>query len=58
MTASTFMCGGGNKGWKATFGWIIKNSDNAEKVLEWNYQNADGRVVSNDNRYAAIFAGV
>lgn len=57
MTASTFMCGGGNKGWKATFGWIIKNSDNAEKVLEWNYQNADGRAVSNDTRYAAIFAG-
>lgn len=57
MTASPFMCGGGNKGWKASFDWIIKNSDNAGKVLEGNYQSAGGRAVSNDTRYAAIFAG-
>lgn len=58
MTASPFMCGGGNKGWKASFYWIIKNSDNAGKVLEGNYQNPGEHSVSSDNRYAAIFAGV
>lgn len=57
MTASTFMCGGGNKGWTPNFDWIIANADRAESVLEGKYKNADERAGNNDNRYAAIFAG-
>lgn len=57
MTASTFMCGGGNKGWTPNFDWIIANADRAESVLEGKYKNADGRAGDNDKRYAAIFAG-
>lgn len=58
MTSSTFMCGGGNKGWTPNFDWIIANADRAESVLEGKYKNADERAGNNDNRYAAIFAGV
>lgn len=58
MIATPFLCGKGDKGWTATFDWIIKNEDNARKVLEGQYQNIGCRAESNDTRYAAIFAGV
>ena len=32
----------GNKGWKATFDWLIDNDKNMAKVLEGNYDNKGG----------------
>ena len=35
---STFLCGGGERGWKADFDWLIATS-NMQKVLEGKYDN-------------------
>jgi hypothetical protein len=32
-----FLCGGGERGWKATFDWFISNHRNVYRVLEGNY---------------------
>ena len=38
--ASDFICGGGEKGWKADFDWLI-HPDNITKVLEGKYDNGN-----------------
>lgn len=45
IVASDFCCGGGKDGWRASFLWIVKNDENATKVLEGTYDNrqANGR---------------
>lgn len=37
MSESAFLNGKNNSGWRASFDWIIKNQDNALKVLEGKY---------------------
>ena len=39
MESSAFLKGGNDRGWKASFDWIIANEDNALKVLEGKYDN-------------------
>ena len=39
IAASDFCKGGGDKGWKADFDWIIANDSNYTKVLEGRYDN-------------------
>jgi len=39
MEASDFLKGNNKFGWKASFDWVIKNSDNWMKILEGNYDN-------------------
>lgn len=36
---SDFLCGLNDRGWKADFDWLMKNSDNISKVLEGKYDN-------------------
>lgn len=48
----------GRTGWKADFGWIVKNDDNYVKVMEGNYDNRrptarDTGAVSGPSRYDA-----
>lgn len=38
---SRFCCGHSDQKWKATFDWIMKNENNAVKVLEGQYDNKD-----------------
>ena len=38
VAASVFLCGGGERGWKADFDWLIDPS-NMQKVLEGKYDN-------------------
>ncbi len=45
---SSFLNGGGNKGWKADFDWIF-GPDNFRKVLEGKYQDAESFTVSATN---------
>ena len=35
--ATPFLAGGGNRGWQASFDWLIANRSNARKVLEGQY---------------------
>ena len=46
IEASDFCKGNGSTGWKATFDWIIENSDNAVKVIEGKYSNIGGSHVA------------
>ncbi len=46
IEASDFCKGNSSTGWKATFDWIIDNSDNAVKVLEGKYSNTGGSNVA------------
>ena len=39
MEASDFLKGYNKYGWKATFDWVFKNSENWIKILEGNYDN-------------------
>ena len=39
MEASDFCCGVNNRGWTASFDWIISNDNNYVKVLEGRYDN-------------------
>jgi hypothetical protein len=43
MEASDFLKGNNRTGWKATFDWVFKNSDNWMKILEGNYDNQINR---------------
>ena len=38
VSASAFLCGGGERGWKADFDWLIGTS-NMQKVLEGKYDD-------------------
>ncbi|MCL1861988.1 MAG: hypothetical protein FWF78_00290 [Defluviitaleaceae bacterium] len=38
VAASIFLCGGGDRGWKADFDWLISPA-NMQKVLEGKYNN-------------------
>jgi len=38
VAASSFLCGGGDRGWKADFDWLISPA-NMQKVLEGKYDN-------------------
>lgn len=39
---SSFLCGGNNNGWTASFDWIFENGSNWVKVMEGNYDNDRG----------------
>jgi len=39
LGGSDFCCGKNDKGWKATFDWIIENDNNSLKVLEGKYDS-------------------
>lgn len=56
ITKTPFLCGQNNRGWKAEFDWIIKNDDNAVRVLEGKYSNSTGRRPTSENPYS-MFAG-
>lgn len=43
INSSKFCQGHGNTGWKATYDWIISNSENSIKVLEGKYDGHIGR---------------
>ena len=38
VASSSFLCGGGDRGWKADYDWLI-TPDNMQKVLEGKYDN-------------------
>ena len=38
--ASHFLCGGGERGWKADFDWVMRD-DHLTKILEGSYDNTD-----------------
>lgn len=40
-----FLCGGGDRGWKATFDWMIGNDENATRVLEGAYDDTPAGAV-------------
>jgi len=37
IAASPFLCGQNDRGWRASFDWLIRNDDNWRKVLEGKY---------------------
>lgn len=41
MNASGFLGGANDRGWKASFDWIISNATNSAKVLEGKYDNRE-----------------
>ena len=43
LNTSEFCKGNNNTGWKATYDWIVSNTDNALKVLEGKYDGKIGR---------------
>ena len=43
VSASIFLCGGGERGWKADFDWLIKPT-NMQKVLEGKYDNDQSNI--------------
>ena len=40
--ATPFLAGGGDRGWQASFDWLIANRNNARKVLEGEYAPSGG----------------
>ena len=42
VTETPFCCGAGDRGWKATFDWLIANDTNCVAVLEGKYDSAKG----------------
>ena len=48
---STFLKGGNNRNWTATFDWLIKDS-NMAKVLDGNYDNHGSQNQKQNNRVA------
>jgi hypothetical protein len=51
VSASLFLCGGGERGWKADFDWLI-NPTNMQKVLEGKYDNDQCNIPSQYSQYA------
>ena len=43
ISSSAFCCGENDRGWRATFDWIVHNTDNALKVLEGKYDDRKKR---------------
>ena len=43
VTESAFLCGGGNRGWKADFDWLI-NPTNMQNVLEGKYDGSQSNT--------------
>lgn len=51
ISATPFLTGASDSGtWKANFDWILKNEDNAAKVLEGNYDRSGTRKLSNQDQ--------
>jgi len=44
VTETPFCCGAGERGWKATFDWLIANDTNCVAVLEGKYDSAKGAI--------------
>ena len=42
MQSSMFLQGDNNRGWKASFDWLIQNDKNWRKVMEGNYEKENG----------------
>jgi hypothetical protein len=40
MNRTPFLNGEGDRGWRADFDWIIKNAENADKVMSGSYDRA------------------
>lgn len=51
LKQQSFCRGGGKKGWKATFDWIIANDTNYTKVLEMNYKEGGDSVPDGLRKY-------
>jgi len=47
---SKFCMGEGNKGWKASFDWIISNDTNWVKVMEGNFDNREPKTLQDKNQ--------
>jgi hypothetical protein len=47
IQASAFCCGQNDRGWVASFDWVVGSADVAVKVLEGKYDNRDGHQVNN-----------
>ena len=50
--ASSFLKGGNDRNWSATFDWMIKDS-NMAKILDGNYDNKASGRATNNNGYAS-----
>ena len=50
VSASHFLCGGGDRGWKADFDWLIAPS-NMQKVLEGKYDDNQSNVPQQQQIY-------
>lgn len=50
--ASSFLKGGNDRNWSATFDWMIKDS-NMAKILDGNYDNKASGMVKNNNGYTS-----
>lgn len=50
--ASSFLKGGNDRNWSATFDWMIKDS-NMAKILDGNYDNKASGMVTNNNGYTS-----
>ena len=53
MENSDFLKGNNKAGWKATFDWVFKNSENWMKILEGNYDNHSVKS-ANDARFMGM----
>ena len=49
--ASDFLCGCGERGWKADFDWVMRD-DHLIKILEGNYDNGKPKAAATANRDA------
>lgn len=58
IAATPFLRGEGSRGWRATFSWIIANSENAVKVVEGTYDDAPPKTPADvRNRYLRVLRG-
>jgi len=53
INATPFLVGEGDRGWKATFDWIINNIDNADKVISGAYSGTPKKA----GQYDRILGG-
>lgn len=49
--ASNFLCGDGERGWKADFDWVMRD-DHLIKILEGNYDNGKSKITGAGTRRA------
>ena len=45
-----FLCGTGDRGWKANFDWMIENDTNAVAVTEGKYDDSKGGLTNAEHR--------